>query len=100
MKFFTKQMLGFTLVLVALTVILGIFFIQSYKTVSLNEANRQLQANADSLIQDNLTYDPATKSFTGYKSAKMKANSSLLAKQGNHFTIFDAARHKRFASNG
>lgn len=100
MKFFTKQMLGFTVVLVALTATLGIFFVHSNTASSLDAANHQLQANADSLVQDNLTYNPITKTFTGYDSAEMKANSSLLAKQGNHFTIYDAARHKRFASNG
>lgn len=100
MKFFTKQMLGFTVVLVALTVTLGIFFVHSNTASVINDVNRQLQVDADSVVQDNLSYDPLIKSFTGYDSEAMKANALLLANQGSHFTIYDAAQHKRFASNG
>lgn len=100
MKFFTKQMLGFTVVLVALTVTLGIFFVRSNTTAVINDANQQLQVDADSIIQGNLTYDPLAKTFIGYNSEAMRANALLLANQGNHFTIYDAAQHKRFASNG
>ncbi len=100
MKLIYRQMLSFFAVICTLLIIVTISFVNVTNRTLYTNTWRELQQDADSLIQDSIKYDQTTHQFKGLKTASLKSNASLLARQNVHFAIYSADHKKMFASNG
>lgn len=100
MKLIYRQMLSFFAVICTLLIIVTISFINVTNRTLYTNTWRELQQDADSLIQDSIKYDQTTRQFKGLKTSSLKSNANLLARQNVHFAIYDADQQKIFASNG
>jgi signal transduction histidine kinase len=100
MKLIYRQMLSFFAVICTLLIIVTISFINVTNRTLYTNTWRELQQDADSLIQDSIKYDQTTRQFKGLKTSSLKSNANLLARQNVHFAIYDADQKKIFASNG
>lgn len=100
MKLIYRQMLSFFAVICTLLIIVTISFINVTNRTLYTNTWRELQQDADSLIQDSIKYDQTTRQFKGLKTSSLKSNANLLARQNVHFAIYDTDQQKIFASNG
>jgi signal transduction histidine kinase len=88
MKLIYRQMLGFFAVILTLIVVLGVLFINVTSRMLYTNTWKQLQNYADSLVEDSMRYDAATKQFEGFTTVPLQNNAKLLERQNVHFTIY------------
>ncbi|BAP86136.1 two-component sensor histidine kinase [Paucilactobacillus hokkaidonensis JCM 18461] len=99
MKFIYRQMLGFFAVILTLTVILGLLFINVTSRTLYTNTWKQLQSYSDSLIEDSMRYDTATKQFEGFTTVPLENNARLLQRQNVHFTIYSTKDELIYSSS-
>ena len=68
MKLIYRQMLSFFAVICTLLIIVTISFINVTNRTLYTNTWRELQQDADSLIQDSIKYDQTTRQFKGLKT--------------------------------
>ena len=77
MKLIYRQMLSFFAVICTLLIIVTISFINVTNRTLYTNTWRELQQDADSLIQDSIKYDQTTRQFKGLKTSSLKSNANL-----------------------
>lgn len=99
MKLIYRQMLGFFAVILTLIVVLGLLFINVTSRMLYTNTWKQLQSYSDSLIEDSMRYDPATKQFEGFTTIPLENNAQLLQRQNVHFTIYSTKSKLIYSSS-
>lgn len=99
MKLIYRQMLGFFAVILTLIVVLGLLFINVTSRMLYTNTWKQLQSYSDSLIEDSMRYDPATKQFQGFTTVPLENNAQLLQRQNVHFTIYSTKNKLIYSSS-
>lgn len=100
MKLMYRLMLSFFAIIVLLMVILSISFINVTNRSMYEDTWRQLEQDADSLVQDSIRYDPVDHEFEGFASPSLNTNARLLSHQDVHFAVYDVSKQPVFSSNG
>lgn len=88
MKLIYRQMLSFFAVILTVIVVLGLLFINVTNKMLYRNTWEELQNYSDSLIEDSMRYDTATKQFEGFTTVPLQNNAKLLQRQNVHFTIY------------
>ncbi|KIS02968.1 sensor histidine kinase [Paucilactobacillus wasatchensis] len=99
MKLIYRQMLGFFAVILTLIVVLGLLFINVTSRMLYTNTWKQLQSYSDSLIEDSMRYDSATKQFEGFTTVPLENNAELLQRQNVHFTIYRTKKELIYSSS-
>lgn len=89
----------FFAVILTLTVILGLLFINVTSRTLYTNTWKQLQSYSDSLIEDSMRYDTATKQFEGFTTVPLENNARLLQRQNVHFTIYSTKDELIYSSS-
>ncbi|MFL2030431.1 ATP-binding protein [Loigolactobacillus zhaoyuanensis] len=88
MKLIYQQMLAFFAVIMTTLLIVGLFFIQFTNKMVYETTWDQLEGYADSLMQQAMTVDKRTNTFTGFQVSMLSNSEAVLSQQKVHFAIF------------
>ncbi|RRG04861.1 MAG: sensor histidine kinase [Lactobacillus sp.] len=89
MKLIYQQMLAFFAVIMTTLLVVGLFFVQFTDKMVYENTWDQLEGYADSLMQQAMTVDKTTNTFTGFQVSMLSNSEAVLSHQKVHFAIFN-----------
>ncbi|MFC6169342.1 sensor histidine kinase [Loigolactobacillus jiayinensis] len=89
MRLIYQQMLAFFAVIMTTLLVVGLFFIQFTDKMVYENTWDQLEGYADSLMQQAMTVNKTTNSFTGFQVSMLSNSEAVLSHQKVHFAIFN-----------